>query len=617
MPETFSPLTWHNDTVPAINETNLNRLEVGVEVLDDRIATLENGIVTPVVVPFATSVTLNATQGSLFRCVASADLTLDQIVGGVDGQTIVFEVQASGAPRVLHFTGSIETVSIASGQWWVGVFRYVADESRWLRSDDSAGTTGSAGDDLNVLAPHNIPYAATITPNAATGALFRITAPGDVTLNSPINGTDGQAVIVEVLASGGPRLITLAGGVIDPIAIPSGSRWTGLARYNAGDDVWVLSAGSSGSGGGGSTVSSVNGQVGVVTLNADSLADGTTKVQMTTTERTKLAGVAAGATAYTGTDVRTELGTALVAGANVTIAPTGSGASKIYTISASATGSSVTVPKNTQTASYTLALADAGKVVELNSATPVILTVPSNASVAFPTDTVIEVCQVGAGQVTVAPDSGTGTTFSEPFTTSLALTWATVFGGAVSVTGGTQGTLSGTDTRVRAQHDVGTSDMFTQCTWTSGGADADRTFGVATRYSSSADTCYVFEVNDFNNRWQFYRFAAGTGVGISGFVSRSIAPSITLRLESQGSTHRCYLDGSLIQTFTDSTITTGQRGGLTGYQPSGILFDNFSTGGLTSIALRTPSTLTTRAQYSMAALRKRATDEWVVSGDLT
>jgi hypothetical protein len=35
------------------------------------------------------------------------------------------------------------------------------------------------------------------------------------------------------------------------------------------------------------------------------------------------------------------------------------------------------------------------------------------------------------------------------------------------------------------------------------------------------------------------------------------------------------------------------------------------------VTLRTPSSLTTRAQYSTVGLRQRATDEWVVSGDMT
>jgi hypothetical protein len=331
VPETFSPLTWINDTTPAINAPNLNRLEQGVEVLDDRIATLELGVVTPVVVPYATSVTLNATQGALFRCVATGDLTLDDIVGGVDGQTIVFEAQASGADRVLHFTGSTESINVAVGQWWVGQFRYVAGSSTWLLDDSSGGGgSGGSGNDLNILAPQNVPYAATITPNAATGALFRVTAVGDVTLADPINGTDGQAVVIEVLASGGSRTVSFAAGY-PSVTIPAGNRWSGTLRYDSSVNGWLLATSSNSV----SSVTSVNGFTGAVVLGADNISDGSTKVLMTPAERTKLTGVATGATAYTSENARDDIAAALTPGANITITPNDAG----DTITIAATGS--------------------------------------------------------------------------------------------------------------------------------------------------------------------------------------------------------------------------------------------------------------------------------------
>lgn len=67
-----------------------------------------------------------------------------------------------------------------------------------------------------------------------------------------------------------------------------------------------------------------------------------------------------------------------------------------------------TLSTSAQTASYTLVLGDAGKVVEVTSASATNLTVPQNSSVAFPVGTVIEVCQMGAGQVTIV--QGTGAT---------------------------------------------------------------------------------------------------------------------------------------------------------------------------------------------------------------
>ncbi len=61
-----------------------------------------------------------------------------------------------------------------------------------------------------------------------------------------------------------------------------------------------------------------------------------------------------------------------------------------------------TVPENTQTGTtYTLVLADAGKMVTLSNAAAITLTIPTNAVAAFPVDTRIDLLQYGAGQVTV------------------------------------------------------------------------------------------------------------------------------------------------------------------------------------------------------------------------
>jgi hypothetical protein len=65
-----------------------------------------------------------------------------------------------------------------------------------------------------------------------------------------------------------------------------------------------------------------------------------------------------------------------------------------------------TVPVVAKTAAYTLTLTDAGCAVEVTSSSAVSVTVPPNSSVAFPVGSVIEVAQLGAGQVTIAAGSG-------------------------------------------------------------------------------------------------------------------------------------------------------------------------------------------------------------------
>lgn len=62
---------------------------------------------------------------------------------------------------------------------------------------------------------------------------------------------------------------------------------------------------------------------------------------------------------------------------------------------------------NTQTGtSYTLVLADAGKLITSNNAGSVTITVPPNSSVAFPIGTRIDVLSIGAGLTTLAQGAG-------------------------------------------------------------------------------------------------------------------------------------------------------------------------------------------------------------------
>jgi hypothetical protein len=80
----------------------------------------------------------------------------------------------------------------------------------------------------------------------------------------------------------------------------------------------------------------------------------------------------------------------------------------LVSLSQGAVGST-TQPNTT----YTLALVDAGSVIEMSSASAVSLTIPNDSAVNFPIGTTIEIFQFGAGQVTTLAASGV--TLRSPF----------------------------------------------------------------------------------------------------------------------------------------------------------------------------------------------------------
>ena len=73
---------------------------------------------------------------------------------------------------------------------------------------------------------------------------------------------------------------------------------------------------------------------------------------------------------------------------------------------------------------FTLALGDAGTIIEAEAATSITATVPPGSSVAFIDNTLIEICQTGDGQVTVAP--GAGVTLRAPGGLKTRAKWSSI-----------------------------------------------------------------------------------------------------------------------------------------------------------------------------------------------
>jgi hypothetical protein len=109
-----------------------------------------------------------------------------------------------------------------------------AGSSRFLAREDHVhrGAVGTHRHPEPVVpfAPISLIDAPTIAVDAALGDYFRVSLGGDRTLAAPAQGSDGQRLVIEALASGADRNLTLDGsilvttGIISPITIPAEKR---------------------------------------------------------------------------------------------------------------------------------------------------------------------------------------------------------------------------------------------------------------------------------------------------------------------------------------------------------------------------------------------------------
>lgn len=120
----------------------------------------------------------------------------------------------------------------------------------------------------------------------------------------------------------------------------------------------------------------------------------------------------------------------------------------------------------------------------------------------------------------------------------------------------------------------------------------DRSCGVILRFDASSYTGYVVELNQQFNRFAVWKAINGAGYAISGFrpLPKTLALSANWKATISGSTISVYIqmsndtDYQLLGQWTDTSITTGVRTGITMYNSNSISrCDNFEAGDLAPV----------------------------------
>lgn len=239
----------------AIDAEDMNRLEANDADLNSRLGFVEagNGTATPLVgsvtnasVAPSAAISLDKTADSVSRLAMTpaersklSTLALGGIMSGYvpSGSASATVVHALGtkdlAFQILEeATGLYPLVSSVAVDINTTRFDFAvtpnANQYRYTIIAKSALLAAPQVRDVPVI----VPYAASMTLNATAGNSLLTTATGNITLNEPSGGGDGQLLVFRVIASGAQRGVTFAAAFKRPtsiastLTVPSGQRGT-------------------------------------------------------------------------------------------------------------------------------------------------------------------------------------------------------------------------------------------------------------------------------------------------------------------------------------------------------------------------------------------------------
>lgn len=131
----YTPHTWIDDDVTKpLSAARLSEMEAGIEDADNRLTAIEGLIIPSQAITYAATITPDAAAGTVFYCIATGNLVINDPANGVDGKMVTLAVQASGASRLLTLSdGTVFLVPTSA--WWAGKFLYLDAVGAWLFSN--------------------------------------------------------------------------------------------------------------------------------------------------------------------------------------------------------------------------------------------------------------------------------------------------------------------------------------------------------------------------------------------------------------------------------------------------------------------------------------------------
>jgi hypothetical protein len=175
--------------------------------------------------------------------------------------------------------------------------------------------------------------------------------------------------------------------------------------------------------------------------------------------------------------------------------------------------------------------------------------------------------------------------FNRTDSTGLGANWSNVVSAGMDVVSNqARGTnAAGGGIRVRLQLDVSSADHYAQSDALGFGAPGANN-GPLARYATAADTNYAWLLRSVTPFRRLLKIVTGTATVLASDTTAQTTS--TLRIECNGSSLKVYVAGVEITGLatTDSSITTGTRGGMQGQQDTTVgnrtLHDNFEISDL-------------------------------------